>query len=106
MRLLLIGSLEGKSILDLGGNNGLFSLCSLIRGARKKIDKDIKNVNQIATDGAINELSGSCSNISELSKKEDIVIALALVHWIFDLTTGFGSLESAIKFLKLKRHLL
>jgi len=99
------GSLEGKTVLDLGGNNGLFSLCSLIKGAEKAhvvdIDKEaINNVNQIAKDGNFNELSGSFSNISELSKKEDIVIALALVHWIFDLTTGFGSLKSAINFLR------
>ena len=46
------GSLEGKNVLDLGGNNGLFSLFSLIRGAREAhvvdIDEEaIKNVNQI-----------------------------------------------------------
>ena len=100
-----IGSLEGKTILDLGGNNGLFSLCSLIKGADKAhvvdIDEEaINNVNRIAKDGNFNQLSGSCRNISELSKKQDIVIALALVHWIFDLTTGFGSLKSAINFLR------
>ena len=99
------GNLEGKTVLDLGGNNGLFSLCSLIKGADKAhvvdIDKEaINNVNQLAKDGNFNKLSGSFSNISELSKKEDIVIALALVHWIFDLTTGFGSLKSAINFLR------
>tara|TARA_B100001093_G_C26858717_1_gene1028788 strand:+ start:4783 stop:6543 length:1761 start_codon:yes stop_codon:yes gene_type:complete len=101
----LRGSLKGKTVLDLGGNNGLYSLCSLIKGANKAhvVDIDIeaiKNVNQIASDVSINKLSGSCSNISELSKKEDIVIALALVHWIFDLTTGFGSLKSVINFLR------
>ena len=99
------GSIKGKTVLDLGGNNGLFSLCSLIKGASNAhvvdIDKEaIKNVKKLAKDSKIDNLTGTCSNIKEQTKKKDIVIALALVHWIFDLTTGFGSLTSTINFLR------
>ena len=102
---LLTGILKDKSVLDLGGNNGFFSLLSLINGARNAhvvdIDSEaIKNVRSLSNDAKMDELTSECSNISEVSKKSDIVLALALVHWIFDLTTGFGSLKSAIKFLK------
>ena len=100
-----IGSLKCKSVLDLGGNNGLYSLLSLINGAGKAevvdIDKEaINNVKKLSKDANINQLSASLSNVLNVSQDRDIVIALALVHWIFDLTTGFGSLKSAIQFLR------
>ena len=65
------------------------------------IDKEaIENVKNLSKDANINQLSGRLCNVSEITQDRDIVIALALVHWIFDLTTGFGSLKLAIQFLR------
>ena len=105
LKIIKLGRFKGKTVLDLGGNNGLFSIISLLNGARSAhvidIDKQaIANVKRFSVESGISCLYGSESNIKDVSEKADIVIALALVHWIFNLTTGFGSLKSAIRFLR------
>ena len=96
---------SGKTFLDLGGNNGFFALFAINSGATKAkvidIDKQaIDNVNHLALDIKRANLSGQFGNLSELNEQYDVVNALALIHWIFDLTTGFGSLRKALKFLR------
>ena len=66
---LLAVILKDKSVLVLGGNNGFFSLLSLINGARNAhvVDIDpeaIRNVKSLSNDAKMNELTSECSNIS------------------------------------------
>lgn len=96
---------QSTRVLDLGGNNGFYSLLALFTGAGKAkvvdIDaKAIENVCNIARDSKTDKLEGYLGNISEFNEPHDVVIALALVHWIFNLTTGFGCLEEALNHLQ------
>ena len=39
-------------------------------------------------------------NVVNYDKKADVVIALALVHWIYSCTSFFGSMDKTVKWLK------
>lgn len=97
--------LKNKTVLDLGGNNGYFSLMSLLKGASSAAVVDIDeaavdNVLRLSQDSSISNLHAFRSNVATFLEPSDIVYAFALIHWVFDLTTGFGSLENALIHLK------
>jgi 16S rRNA G966 N2-methylase RsmD len=95
---------KNRSFLDLGGNNGFFSLRALQEGASQgvvvDIDKNsIENVRKLSADLMLPNLEGFLANVKDLTKPHDIVFALALVHWVFNLTTGYGSLAVCLEHL-------
>lgn len=97
--------LRGKKVIDLGGNNGFFSLQSILKGASSAMTVDVDeeavcNVTRLSKDANLSNLKAIKANVANFSSSGDVVYAFALIHWVFDLTTGFGSLESALFHLK------
>lgn len=96
--------MKGRSVLDLGGNNGFYALTSLANGAVKAtvVDLDlapIQNIQQLKQHFPAIPVEGVYANVMEWKSPADVVIAFALIHWVYNLTTGLGSLEKAIDFL-------
>ena len=95
-------NISSKTCLDLGGNNGYYSLImTACLGARESkvidIDKDaIRNTKRLSQALSLEGLKATHKNISDVKEKADYVIALALVHWIYNLTTEFNSLEEPL----------
>ena len=91
-----------KTCLDLGGNNGYYSLImTACLGARQSkvidIDKDaIRNASKLSKDLSLKGLKAEINNVSNIKEKADYVIAYALVHWIYNLTTQFNSLKEPL----------
>lgn len=94
--------ISGKTCLDLGGNNGYYSLImTACLGARQSkvidIDKNaIRNTKRLSKDLSLEGLKAEKGNISDIKEKTDYVIAFALVHWIYNLTTQFNSLKEPL----------
>lgn len=93
-----------RSVLDLGGNSGFYSLWALNQGASSAcvndIDDEYLRVVQVIKDRFnIPKLSTNNQNILDIKIKGDIVIALALIHWIYSCTATLGSLPDAIRHL-------
>lgn len=99
------GYMNGKTFLDLGAANGLFSFCALGCAASKVTAVDIddghlKIMRKIKDRFNFKNITIVNKNITDYDCPADIVFALALIHWIYSCTSAFGSLHAAISFLK------
>lgn len=102
--------LQGRSVLDLGGNNGFFAWWALTAGAERAtiVDLDPQVVEQV--NRAQRHLGGAGlravqANVEGWQEPADVVLALALVHWLYACTAGFGSLDALVGWLAgLARH--
>lgn len=103
---------SGRSVLDLGANSGLYSFRSIQEGARRVTAVDIDEVNLGMLRSArehfgFQNLEVVRSNVADWSTPADVVIALALVHWVYSCTAVLGSLERVVEHLaSLTRKLL
>lgn len=96
--------LKQRSFLDLGGNNGFFALRALEAGATGATVLDIdsaamENVRKLSGELSLLNLRAAQTNVKDYNQPADVVLALALVHWIFNLTTGYGSLGVCLEHL-------
>jgi len=94
---------RGKSFLDLGGANGLYSFCAKFDGAEEVtiVDIDHEHLEQVRK---VSDYFGFGINIVEKNitnydADADFVLALALVHWIYSCTSKLGSLDRVIELL-------
>jgi hypothetical protein len=95
---------HGRTVLDLGGNNGYYCFQALASGAvgAHVVDMDKAPIQNLGRFNAVCPhvpIKGTEGNVMEVKEPADVVIALALIHWIYSLTTGMGSLERAVGFL-------
>jgi SAM-dependent methyltransferase len=93
---------DGRSVLDLGANSGYFSLKALHCGAMKvtAIDVDAQSLEplrQAKKEFSLEKLDTVVANVSDWTATADIVLALALIHWIYSCTSTYGSIDAAIK---------
>jgi hypothetical protein len=96
--------LAGRTIVDLGANNGYFSLLALRRGARHAtavdLDPDCTANLQAARDHlGLAHLDVVRANVAEWTQPADCVVALALSHWLCNCTAEFGSLAAMVGYL-------
>ena len=104
--------LTRRSFLDLGANGGFFSFWSLIKGAERAIgiDMDPQYVEIIRKAGLHFEFTNVKAirgNVVDQTQPEDVVCAMALVHWIYSCTAVMGSLAAVVKYLaELTKYLL
>jgi hypothetical protein len=104
--------LRQRTILDLGANNAFFSLWGLHSGAAAATAVDMDPqchtlVSRVAGHLNIRNLRFVEANIQEWNEPADVVLALALVHWVYSCTADFGSLDAVIAWLaSLSRHAL
>tara|TARA_B110000208_G_scaffold77208_1_gene98924 strand:+ start:5379 stop:11732 length:6354 start_codon:yes stop_codon:yes gene_type:complete len=94
-----------NSIIDIGCSNGLTSIIASSLGYNVlSLDHDINCINLIKN--IINKLN--LQNIeaeqysfgNKINKSGDIVIMLALIHWIYSCTSLFGNFDDIFKYIK------
>jgi len=101
-----------RTVLDLGANAGFFSFWALQNGADKAVALDMDETYLTIMENAARKLGFDRlevvrANFSEWNKPSDIVLALALVHWVYSCTALFGSLDSIItRLAELTRYML
>lgn len=89
-----------RTVLDVGGNAGFFSLWAVASGAESAVSIDVDDVytrlcREVAAGAGVAEgvIRAETVNLREWTQPADVVLAFAMVHWLYTATTGFGSLE-------------
>jgi SAM-dependent methyltransferase len=104
--------LAGKTVLDIGANGGFFSLWAAQSGASEVVALDmdetylslIRQAQQALGWKQIRRINERVQNWEEPA---DLVLAFAMVHWLFSCTANFGSLEAVVaKLAGLSRSIL
>lgn len=104
--------LRHRTVLDLGASAGFFCFWALQAGAEKAVALDMDEtyvdmVEKAREKFGFDNLTVVKGNVSEWDEPADIVLALALVHWIYSCTALFGSLESIMeKLAQLTKYML
>lgn len=90
-----------RTVLDLGANAGYFSLKALQAGASNVVALDIDDASmaplrQALDTFGLSQLRTVNRSVSDWSEPADIVFALALVHWVYSCTSGYGTVDGII----------
>lgn len=111
-RFMCPSHLASRSVLDLGANSGFFSFWAIQGGARSAtaVDMDhtyLRMVEEARSRLGFSNLTPVYSNVADWNEPADVVLALALVHWIYSCTATMGSLDSVIgKLADLTKYML
>jgi len=104
--------LKHRLILDLGANAGFFCFWAVQNGADEAIavdiDEDYLDMVKTAADRlGFEHVVTAKENTLDWNRPADVVLSLALVHWIYSCTALFGSIDSIINRLaQLTRYML
>jgi serine/threonine protein kinase len=104
--------LSDRTLTDFGANSGYFCFLALNNGGNRAIaidmDEDyLRMIQRAKSKYGYNNLDIIRSNTEDWNEPSDIVLALALIHWIYSCTASFGDLNSIIeKFAKLTKYML
>lgn len=95
-----------RTFLDLGANAGFFSFWAIQMGAERVIaldmdEKYLQMMKEAKYKLDFGDIEIERANIMDWHKPADVVIALALIHWIYSCTAFYGSLDATI--LKLRQ---
>lgn len=98
--------LKGRTILDLGANSAFYCFWALQEQAESATAVDIDNeyldmVKKAKDYLGFESLEIVRANVADWDTPADVVIALALVHWVYSSTALFGSLDTVIEKLSL-----
>jgi hypothetical protein len=105
-------NLQGRSFLDLGANGGFFSFWALQSGSKNVTSLDMDNeylemIEKSRNALGFQHLETINSNFSDWNRPAGVVLALALIHWVYSCTAIFGSLDAIIeKLANLTEYLL
>jgi len=93
--------MAGRSLLDLGGNNGYFAFKALAAGATSAAVVDIDaecilNLQRVRSRFPELRLEAHQENSEGWDRPADVVLAFALVHWIYSCTAHALSLDRVI----------
>jgi len=93
-----------RTVLDLGSNSSFFGFWALQRGAASvtAVDLDetyIAMVRRACRQLNIFQLNPVCAKVDSWQEPADVVLAMALVHWLYSCTASFGSLDTLIGWL-------
>ncbi len=92
---------NNKTVLDIGANAGFFSIFAALKGAKEvtAIDMDkeyielfrrIQNFYNFKNIKILNE------NLLNFNERSDLVLAFAMVHWLYSCTADYGNLNKVI----------
>ena len=101
--------LTGKTVLDIGANGGFFSFWSCQAGTRSVVALDMDQAYQDLIGRAQSHLGWrqikrvNC-RVQDWHEPGDLVLAFAMVHWLYSCTAGYGSLEAVINKLAQLTH--
>lgn len=91
-----------KSVLDLGCNSAFFCYLTRLMGANSAVGieidtnyiKNVKDANNYLNFEGIDIID---TNVMNYTTPADLVIAFALIHWIYSCTSDYGSLDLAVE---------
>lgn len=104
--------LKQRTLLDLGANAAFYCFWALQQKAEKAIAVDIdeeylKMVEEAKQQLGFEKLKIVRANVADWQEPGDVVVALALVHWIYSCTALIGSLDDVVgKLAQLTRYML
>lgn len=96
-----------KTITDIGCSSGLVSFISNNLGYKEvqSFDHDseyINNIKEICSHLDISKIKASVKQFGDDFEKTDVVLMLALIHWIFSCTSEYGSFDLIFEEVKEK----
>lgn len=94
-----------KTIADIGCSSGLVSFIANDLGYKevKSFDHDpeyVENIRKICDHLEINKIKTSVKKFGDNFEKTDVVLMLALIHWVFSCTSEYGSFDLIFKEIK------
>ncbi|MEN6449354.1 MAG: hypothetical protein ABFC96_02590 [Thermoguttaceae bacterium] len=106
------GILKNRTLADFGANSGFFCFWAINQGADRAfaIDMDedyLAMIRRAKSRYGYDNLEAVRSNIDDWAEPNDIVLALALVHWIYSCTATFGDLDRIVeRFAAIAKYML
>lgn len=109
----VLEGLPKSTLLDLGANSGFFSVAAALEGYQvTAVDMDPQSVSQLRMAllwlGGDHDIEG-CATMESIEvwegrvtqgwKPHDVVLALGIIHWLYDCTQKMGSLEAIVNYL-------
>ncbi len=97
--------LADRTMLDLGANAAFFAFWAIQKGSRMAtaVDMDAQYLDMVERAkkqlGFV-QLRSVNANIVDWDEPADVVVALALIHWIYSCTASFRSLDVAVARLR------
>lgn len=113
---LLRNTMNGLSLIDVGGNFGYFCAKSMSYGGRSAVLVDMDTSYTVIAKDMYSYIGGPLSKITVENKRlrdlqqenapysADVVIALALIHWSYNCSETRGSLAKTIGSLALRAN--
>ena len=104
--------LRGKTLLDIGANGGFFSFSACQAGASRVVALDMDEaylglIRKAQTHLGWKQIQPVNSRVQDWEEPADVVLAFAMIHWLYSCTANFGSLEAVVaKLAGLTRELL
>jgi GT2 family glycosyltransferase/serine/threonine protein kinase/tetratricopeptide (TPR) repeat protein len=104
--------LKGKTLLDLGANAGFFSFWGRQRGAKSVVALDMDEnyiglIRQAQAHYGLTDIRTASCRVQDWEEPADVVLAFALIHWLYSCTANYGSLDAAVgKLRSLTKELL
>lgn len=97
-------TMRHRSMLDIGGNAGFFSLWGASAGLARADSIDVdpqytRMCQDIAHHVGASAVHAHTVNLIDWHRSADIVLAFAMVHWLYSATTGLGSLQRVVQLL-------
>lgn len=100
-KLIKPATISKRTVLDIGASSGFYTFWCLQTGASRvtaiDIDGDcVKALHSLKAHFGLDNLRIQNANVEYWQEPADVVFSLALVHWIYSCTAGYGSLDAAI----------
>ena len=103
--------LAQRTVLDIGANGGFFSFWASQNMAERVVAMEIDEayvsiLGEVLTATGLPGVEIATRNIADWSEPVDVVLALAIVHWIYSCTAVLGSIEGVVeKLASLTRYM-
>jgi hypothetical protein len=91
--------LGGKTLLDIGANGGFFSFWACLAGASQVVSLDMDEaylglIRKAQTRLGWQKIRTVNRYVQDWEEPADVVLAFAMIHWLYSCTANFGSLEA------------
>jgi hypothetical protein len=104
--------LTGKTMLDIGANGGFFSLWACQNGASQVVSLDMDKeylelIHKAQTALGWKQIRPINEKVQNWNEPADMVLAFAMIHWLYSCTANYGSLDAVVgKLAGLSRSVL
>ncbi len=93
--------MAGKTLLDIGANGGFFSIWACQTGASQVVSLDMDEdylslIRKAQTHLGFGQIRAVNCLAQDWEEPADMVLAFAMIHWLYSCTASFGSLDRAV----------